>query len=492
MIAPGTSSIVDGSASVAALIPWTTKSPLPGDRPGRVLRMTRSGVLRRVLPLLAAVVAMGLFAELTGGSDGPDWRPLPPLDMGRRPEPVDASRFETRWPIKHVVFLIKENRTFDNLFGRFPGANGATSGLDRGERRPLTQAVDRLDEDIKHCYPCALQAWDSGKMDGFATISATADRSAYTQYRPDDIPNLWRWAQDYVLGDAFFASAQGPSFPNHLYSIAATSGGTHDNPTLDSATLLQRHRETGLFKAWGCDSIERASIRVTDSEGNEVTVPPCLDFPTEGDLLSGAGIPWAYYSATQYQNGYLWSAYDAVRHVRAHAQVWQRHIFPVDGLVRDVREGRLPPVTWVTPRFELSDHPEYSMCWGEDWTTRVVDAIMQSPMWADTAIFITWDDYGGFYDHVPPPQVDGFGFGFRVPLLVISPYARSGDVDHTTGEFSSVLRFIEDNWGLTQLTYRDEDALNYSEAFDFTQAPRPPDPLPPRAPDCQGPRFPDG
>ena len=166
-------------------------------------------------------------------------------------------------------------------------------------------------------------------------------------------------------------------------------------------------------------------------------------------------------------------------------------MFGVDGLIGDIKSGLLPPVTWVTPRFELSDHPEYSICQGQNWSTRVVDAIMNSPMWKDTAIFMTWDDYGGFYDHVPPKQVDAFGFGIRVPLLMISPYARTGYVDHTQGEFSSVLRFIEDNWGLTQLTQRDTNAQNLSEAFDFSQAPRPPDPQPVRT-DCPGPKFPDG
>jgi phospholipase C len=135
-------------------------------------------------------------------------------------------------------------------------------------------------------------------------------------------------------------------------------------------------------------------------------------------------------------------------------------------------------MTWVTPKFEVSEHPEYSFCEGENWTTEVINAIMRSPMWKDTAIFLVWDDYGGFYDHVPPPQVDGFGFGIRVPLLVISPYAREGYVDHTLGEFSSVLRFVEDNWGLTQLTHRDRDAFNLSGAFDFTQEPRRGVPLP--------------
>ena len=427
-----------------------------------------------------------LLLVATACSSGlPDWNPLPPSDLGTRPARIDATSFTTRWPIKHVVFIIKENRTFDNLFGRFPGADGATTGMDQGTTRPLTQAPDRIPVDIVHCYQCALQAWNGGNMDGFAS-----DRYAYTQFGPSDLPAYWHWAKRFVLGDNFFASAQGPSFPNHLYTIAAQSGGAHDNPIQDLERLAERHRTTGLFKAWGCDSVEQAYVPVEDREGKEVKVPPCFDFMTEGDLLLRARIPWAYYSATNMQNGYLWSAYDAVRHIRQDTQLWQSHIFPVDGLVQDVRDGRLPPVSWVTPRFELSEHPEYSFCWGQNWTTRVVNSIMASPMWRDTAIFITWDDYGGFYDHVPPPQVDRFGFGIRVPLLLISPYAKAGYVDHSLGEFSSVLRFIEDNWGLSQLTHRDRGAGNLSEAFDFSQAPRKPDPQPMRT-DCPGPQFPN-
>ena len=447
-------------------------------RPGR--RCSSGGVLSAALLLVAVACSSGL----------PDWNPLPPTDLGSRPGRLDATSFPTRWPIKHVVFIIKENRTFDNLFGRFPGADGATSGMDQGTVRPLTHALDRIPVDIVHCYECALQAWNEGKMDGFASVSAPADRYAYTQFGPKDLPAYWHWAKRFVLGDNFFASAQGPSFPNHLYTIAAQSGGVHDNPIQDLEQLRERHRTTGLFKAWGCDSVEEAYVPVEDREGKEVKVPPCFDFLTEGDLLLRAGIPWAYYSATNTQNGYLWSAYDAVRHIREDTQLWQSHVFPVDGVVQDIRDDRLPPVTWVTPRFELSEHPEYSFCWGQNWTTRIVNAIMSSPMWKDTAIFITWDDYGGFYDHVPPPQVDRFGFGIRVPLLLISPYAKAGYVDHTLGEFSSVLRFIEDNWGLSQLTDRDRDAANLSEAFDFSQEPRKPDPQPVRT-DCPGAQFPD-
>src|SRR5512132_189190 len=375
----------------------------------------------QTLMRVSVVVFLIALVGSSCGDDAPRWTPLPPLDYGKAPAAVNADAFETATPIKHVVFVIKENRTFDNMFGLFPDANGVSVGLDRGEPRTLTPAVDRLEMDIRHCYDCALQAWNGGKMDGFATISETADEFAYTQFQPGDLPNYWRWASSYVLGDNFFASAQGPSFPNHLYTIAAQSGGTHENPIQDLEQLRERHRTTGLFKAWGCDSIEEAYVPIEDREGKEVKVPPCFDFLTEGDLLLRAGIPWAYYSATNMQNGYLWSAYDAVRHIRQDTQLWQSHVFPVDWLVQDVRDDRLPPVTWVTPRFELSEHPEYSFCWGQNWTTRIVNAIMSSPMWKDTAIFITWDDYGGFYDHVPPPQVDRFGFGIRVPLLLISP-----------------------------------------------------------------------
>jgi phospholipase C len=403
----------------------------------------------------------------------------PPISRSA-PGPAAAS-IRTRWPIKHVVFLIKENRTFDHLFGSFPGANGVEFGSDRGVRRPLTRGTDQATgEDIPHCYECALAAWNHGRMDGFAQSEA-ADRWAYTQLDRDQLPNYWRWARRFVLFDNFFASAQGPSFPNHLYSIAAQSGGAHDNP----------RRIPGLTRGsntFGCDAPPEQLVEVVDSEGVVKRVHPCFDFLTEGDLLTRAGIPWAYYAATEGQRGYIWSAFAAIRRYRTNPARWERFMRPVDEVIADVEASRLPPVTWVTPRFELSEHPEHNFCHGENWSTRVIDAIMRSPMWADTAIFLTWDDYGGFYDHVPPPQVDGFGFGIRVPLLVISPYARRGWVSHELGEFSSVLRFIEDNWGLTRLTHRDRRATPLLSSFDFDQEPRLPEPLPLRT-DCVGPIF---
>jgi phospholipase C len=414
----------------------------------------------------------------------------PPIPMGTAPDPVNAARFDTTTPIKRVVYIVKENRTFDHMFGRFPGANGVTVGMDRDVERPLTPATrGALPADIQHCYDCAIEAWNNGRMDGF-NQSEAADHGAYTQFLPEDLPNYWHWAEQFVLLDNFFTSAHGPSFPNHLFAIAAQSGGAYENPSQDRAQLQRRHRETGLFKAWGCDSLDDAYVGIRDAEGNVDRKFPCFDFETAGDLLDRKRIPWANYSATPYQNGYLWNAFSAISRYRGNPERWARHNFPVDDLVRHIREDRLPPVTWVTPRFEVSEHPEYSFCWGENWTTKVLNAIMESPMWKETAVFLTWDDYGGFYDHVPPPQVDVYGFGIRAPMLVISPYAKHGHVSHELSEFSSVVRFIEDNWGLPRLAERDRDATPLLDSFDLEQRPRPPDPRP-LVRDCEGAVYPD-
>jgi phospholipase C len=434
--------------------------------------------------VLVVVVGFAMVAAActsNGAASPGSPSPSPSVNTTSAPPVFDAEALPTKFPIKHVVFLLKENRTFDNLFGAFPGADGQSWGMDHGVRRPLTLGTDqRTDMDLPHCYNCALAAWDGGKMDGF-NQSYSADRWAYTQLHQDQLPNYWHWASHNVLFDNFFASAQGPSFPNHLYSIAATSGGTHDNPRrLPSLT----HGSN----TFGCDAPPHQTVEVFDSEGNAKWIRPCFDFKTEGDLLNRAGIPWSYYAATEAQKGYIWSAYSAISRYRNNPQHWTQHMFPVESVIQDIEANRLPPVTWITPRFELSEHPEYNFCFGENWSTRVIDAIMQSPMWKSTAIFLTWDDYGGFYDHVPPPQVDDFGFGIRVPMMVLSPYTIDGNVSHELGEFSSVLRFIEDNWGLRQLTERDQQATPLTSAFDFSQAPRPPDPLPERT-DCQGSIF---
>ena len=442
----------------------------------------RRGTLRR--PALYMAIALLVLSACTArASETPADRPnisATPTVAPLEPQVVNANAFTTRTPIKHVVFVVKENRTFDDLFGTFPGANGVSFGMDHGTRRPLIPGTaGRLPSDIPHCYQCAIQAWDHGKMDGFD--QPPTGKWAYSQLHRSQLPNYWRWAERNVLFDDFFSSAWGPSFPNHLYTIAAQSAEARDNP---------RRPPRSMSNTFGCEAPPEQKVEQYDSQGHVGLVPPCFDFRTEGDVLNRAHIPWAYYAATERQRGYIWSAYSAIDRYRNDPAQWARYIRPVDSLLGDIAANELPPVTWVTPRFELSDHPDYSFCHGENWTTQVVDAIMRSKMWKDTAVFITWDDYGGFYDHVPPPDVDRMGFGFRVPLLVISPYAIDGKVSHEEGEFSSVLRFMEDNWNLRPfLTRRDRQATPMMSAFDFSQTPRAPDPLPLRT-DCKGMKFP--
>jgi phospholipase C len=418
-------------------------------------------------------VAQRSSAPPTTGTPTPSQSSTPLVSS--LPPYVNADAIHTRWPIKHVVFIVKENRTFDNLFGTFPGANGVSYGYNQGVRVPLTRGTaGRLPGDLPHCYYCALAAYDGGKMDGFDQGGITT-KWAYTQLHKDQIPIYWAWAKRYVLADNFFSSEHGPSFPNHLFSIAAQDGGSVDNP-----------RRTGFFSnTFGCDAPTQQKTLIL-RHGHYSYVRPCFKFKTAGDELSAHHVPWTYYAASPDQKGYIWSAYSAIKRYRENSVRWNRFVRPVDNVVRDIRNDRLPPVTWITPRFELSDHPDYNLCYGENWTAQVIDAIMNSPIWKNTAIFLTWDDYGGFYDHVPPPHVDTFGLGFRVPLLVISPYAKQGVVDHHLGEFSSVVKFIEDNWGLSRIAYRDRIATDLSYDFNFRQKPRPPDPLP-LSNRCKGP-----
>jgi len=393
------------------------------------------------------------------------------------PPTASAAAPSATTKIQHVIYLIQENHTFDNLFGRFPGSDGVRTGLDHGVRVPLGPAVvGPMPGDLPHCFRCAIAAFDGGKMDGFD--HGPQGKLAYTQFRPAQIPDYWYWAKHDVLFDHFFSSAWGPSFPNHLYAIGAQSALARENPVPPG----------GGIQRWGCDSPARTFVEAYRA-GRVALVRPCFSFPTTGDLLDASGVSWSYYAADSDEKGYMWSAYDAIDRYRQQPAAWKAHIHPVDDVVTDIQAGALPAVTWITPRYELSDHPPFSTCWGENWATKVIDAVERSPMWSTTAIFLTWDDYGGFYDHVRPPATDRMGMGFRVPMIVISPYAKDGVVAHPVSEFSSVLSFIEDNWGLRHLTARDRAGDPMRQAFDFSQTPRAAHPLPPQT-TCKGPPFP--
>lgn len=368
--------------------------------------------------------------------------------------------------IQHIVFIVKENRTFDNYFGTFPNANGATSGtLSTGQVIPLGHTPDVMPNDIAHNWTAVHMAVDGGKMDKFDLIQGggtlvNGTPLAYTQLQQSDIPNYWAYAQTFVLSDNTFSSLEGPSFPNHLYTVAAQSGGAINLPN-------------NTVGDWGCDAPANATVQILDPDGTQHVQFPCFDFQTVADSLQSKGISWKYYAPGQGQSGYIWSTLDEIRHIRF-GSMWNTNVVSDTQFITDAQNGNLPAVSWLVTSIALSDHPPNSACQGENWTVQQVNAIMQGPDWKSTAIFLTWDDFGGFYDHVPPPTVDNYGFGPRVPMIIISPFAKTEFVSHTQYEFSSVLKFIETRFGITALTGRDAVANDMTDSFDFTQPPRPP------------------
>jgi hypothetical protein len=251
----------------------------------------------------------------------------------------------------------------------------------------------------------------------------------------------------------------GPSFPNHLITIAASSADTFDNPRGQT-----KH-------AWGCDGGPYSVVDTIDPlTGRKSFVRPCFNLPTLADTMQRAQVSWKYYAPAAYHSGYIWSAFDAIRHIR-YSRLWKTNIPSDTDFIRDVRAGHLPDVSWLVTNEETSEHPPYSMCVGENWSVKQINAVMQSKLWRSTLIVLTWDDFGGFYDHVAPPRLDYLSLGPRVPTIMISPYARPHYVDHHVMEFDSILRFIEDDYHLPSLTSRDKTARSLLSSLSFSQKP---------------------
>ena len=365
--------------------------------------------------------------------------------------------------IQHIVFIVKENRSFDNLFGTYPGANGATTAtISTGQVIPLGHTADRISRDLDHSWHGAFLSIDYNRMDGFdLTLNANVngDYLAMTQHTQSDLPNYWTYAQNFVLADAMYSSLDGPSFPNHLYTVAAQSGGVVTNPYNGTDT-----------KSWGCDAPSARVVDVLDASGKVTEVYPCFSFSTLADSLQNAGISWKYYSPAQYADGYVWNALNSINQIR-NSSVWNTNVPLTSQFVTDAQAGQLPSVSWLVGPSPTSEHPDASLCASQNWTVEQINAVMQGPQWNSTAIFVTWDDSGGFYDHVPPPTTDEYGLGLRVPLLIISPYALPGYISHTTYEFSSFLKFVEERFGLQPLGKRDANANDMLDSFSFTQTP---------------------
>ncbi len=358
--------------------------------------------------------------------------------------------------IQHVVLLVKENHSYDSLFGTFPGGNGSTTGMiSTGQTIPLSHASS-TPPNFSHTWQMFRLAENGGKMNKFDKTPGcgiSTNYACYTQYQQSDIPSYWAYAQKYLLADNFFSSSNGPSFPNHQYLIAEQSGTAVNNPQ----------------SGWGCDALPTSLVQTYDLVTKTyANVKPCFDYLTFGDVLDAAGVSWHYYAPTSKTAGYIWSSYDAIRHIRYGAdwsKVLDQKTFEADALA-----GRLAAVNWVTVDWNDSDHPSASLTQGENRAVSILNAIMNGPQWSSTAVFLTRDDPGGFYDHVAPPAVDGYGYGMRVPLIIISPYVVP-QIYHEQASFDSLLGFIEANWSLPSLAARDAGANNLMDAFNFEQTP---------------------
>ena len=419
---------------------------------------TNGSFLGRIL--LTAILTAGLNWEppLALAQERPDAHISSGLTAPVPSSPRPAS-FQSA--IQHIVFILKENRTFDQMFGAYPGAQGATSGtISTGQSITLAQTPDRLPRDIAHSFQDVVTATDFGRMDDFdltTECDVNGDYLCMTQQSQTTIPNYWTYASKFTLADQMFSSFKGPSFPNHLYTVAAQSGGAMTNP----------YNGNGL---WGCDAPSNSFVPVIDTSGKLSKPFPCFDFETLADLLQTADISWKYYAPS----GSIWNAYDAINHIR-NSSLWTTNVAPSTQFISDAASGQIPAVSWVVADFDESEHPVSSTCNGENWSVEQINAVMGNQnLWNSTAVFLAWDDFGGFYDHTAPPVSDQYGLGLRVPLVIISPYAKPAYISHTTYEFASVLRFVEERFGLAALTTRDADANDMLDSFNFNQSPLPP------------------
>jgi len=363
--------------------------------------------------------------------------------------PAYPANAATLSDVRHIVIILKENHTFDNYFGLFPGADGTTIGVHEGTPVPLARAPVVPPSDLSHTRAAVLHAWDNGLLDAFMYPKA------YAKYSESEIPAYWAFARSYVLADNFFTSVMGPSFPNHLFTIFGTSFGAVNNPRDNDGSSSPNYK-------WGCDSAPDVLVLMADGSHSR----PCRDVPTLIDEMDAAGVSWKYYGVTTPKDGYYWTEVAAIHHIRYGAD-WS-NVVPWQKFVNDAKSGVLPAVSWVTTDGFYSEHPPNDVRVGEALTEAMIDAVQNGPDAASTVIFVSWDDYGGWYDHVPPPQVDATGYGPRVPLIIVSTFAKRGYVFHGESDFASLPKFIEQVFGLGAMGPRDANAGDLLGAFNFS------------------------
>jgi phospholipase C len=429
--------------------------------------------MRRAFP---AAAALWLLAGCGGGV-----APSPALSFA---SPVHVAAGDRRThrgassgKIKHIAIIVQENRSFNNLFYGFPGAETVKYGYGTsGNKIKLLPIGLETIWDVDHSSKSFFQACNGAgsipgtkcKMNGFDQERVMCGQPwnpcpikhpqyAYVPY--SETRPYFDIGKQYVLADEMYASNfDASSFISHQYIISGQAKSAVDYP----------------FGYWGCpggpgDDISKVGPQRQIPYGYELA---CWDPTTLGDELDNAGISWAFYTSTYFGDGGIWSAYQAIKHIYKGPD-WKKDVItPQTTFFNDVSNGNLRAVNWITPTCANSDHAGCGANTGPSWVTSLVNAIGESKYWDSTAIFILWDDYGGWYDPKAPKYVDYDGLGLRIPMLVVSAYAKQGHVSHVLYEHGTILKFVEDTFGLPRLAASDKRANSAGDAFDFSQPPR--------------------
>jgi phospholipase C len=394
-------------------------------------------------------------------------------------------------PIRHLIVVVQENRTFDNLFassilahgGPYPGADTSAATMVDGKRIVLKPVPLEYPADPSHSHLALLGEWNDGKMDGFGNDRVSTLLGFLKPgpdfpyaYVPDSETTIYHvLAAHYALADENFAPRLVPTLPSH-YTLATAQSRIAGNPKSD---------------IWGCDAKPGTTVPIFGKGETTITpgVFPCFDEPTIADLLDAAHVTWKYYTGpyNDLSNPAV-NIYEAFRRIR-YGPDWQRSVITPSGkILSDIADCRLPQVSFVMPNALDSDHAGTLSSAGPGWVGSVYLAVVQSQhsaapcnYYKDTAMIVTWDDSGGWYDHVAPPAgPDGTTWGFRIPIIVMSAWARSNYdpahphampyVSHTRRESTSITKFIENNWALGNLGQRDVKDDDLSDMFDYTRA----------------------
>lgn len=436
-----------------------------------------------MLVLCGTLVSSVLLTAACGSSD----TAVAPLDAGNDATSSDAgseagdAAATIPSPIRHIVVILKENRTFDNYFTGFPGADTTTQAtLSDGGVITRPPAPDASACDINHTYVHAVNAYDDGGLDRFDLDQASCpgeEQRPFYAFAESQIPNYWQYARTFAMSDHFFSTVNGPSTPGHLAIVAGWSPA-YENPhyCLDSAQC-------------GCLAPNGTTIQVFDPTTCATSTPyPCFDIPSIVDALP-AGFTWMAYGNGKGSTSE--STFNFIKSIGTDDATRNAHSRDLTQLVADMGTDQQANLVYafVGPS-PISEGPPDNPCAGESYTVGLVNQIMKSAIWNDSLVIVTWDDWGGNFDHVVPPVEkcpDGttfYGPGFRLPILMISPYAKQA-VLHTPTEQASIPKLIEDLWGMPRMSVRepnarDERAGSLMEGLDFTQTPRAPLVLTPR------------